>query len=67
MTYLVEIKETTESKPLIELLKTLKYVKLKKASRETPTDKEIVKAIKKSEKGKHIKWEEAKKEIMAWK
>jgi hypothetical protein len=67
MTYLVEIKETTESKPLIELLKTLKYVKLKKATREVQTDKEIVKAIKKSEKGKHIKWEDAKKEIMAWK
>jgi hypothetical protein len=29
MTYLVEIKETAESKPLLEHLRTLKYVKIK--------------------------------------
>jgi hypothetical protein len=30
MTYLVEIKETTESKPLLEHLRSLKYVKVRK-------------------------------------
>jgi len=69
MTYLVEIKETAQSKPLIEHLKTLKYVKLRK-EREiglSYSDEELVKAIKKSEKSKRIKWEDAKKKIAAWK
>ena len=67
MTYLVEIKETAQSKPLIEHLKTLKYVKLRKEERVTESDEEIVKALKKSEKSKRIKWDDAKKQIAAWK
>ncbi|HWB63142.1 MAG TPA: hypothetical protein VG603_06520 [Chitinophagales bacterium] len=33
MTYLLEIKETAESRPLIEHLKTLKYVKVTKSGK----------------------------------
>ena len=67
MTYLVEIKETAQSKPLIEHLKTLKYVKLRKEKERPDSEEEIAKAVKKSEKSKRIKWEEAKKDIAAWK
>jgi len=66
MTYLVEIKETAQSKPLIEHLKTLKYVKLRK-EKEADLQDDIKHAINKSEKSKRIKWEEAKKQIAAWK
>lgn len=65
MTYLLEIKETPGSKALIEHLKTLKYVKMRKADDEFGRD--IVKAVRKSEKSKRIKWEDAKKQIAAWK
>lgn len=38
MTYFIEIKETKESKPLVEHLCTLKYVKMKRES-DKPTKK----------------------------
>ncbi len=66
MTYLVEIKETAQSKPLIEHLKTLNYVKLHKGGKDA-LQGELVKSIKKSEKSKRVKWEDAKKQIAAWK
>ena len=67
MTYLVEIKETAQSKPLIEHLKTLKYVKLHREKGIPDTDGKILKELKKSEKSKRVKWDEAKKQINAWK
>lgn len=66
MTYLVEIKETAQSKPLIEHLKTLKYVKMHK-EKGTDIATDIKQAVKKSEKSKRVKWDEAKKQIAAWK
>ena len=67
MTYLVEIKETAQSKPQIEHLKTLKYVKMRKGKAENDSDQDIAQAIKKSEKSKRVKWDDAKKQIAAWK
>lgn len=66
MTYIVEIKETEESKPLIEHLKTLKYVKMKRAERKLHRE-EIIKEIRKSEKSKRIEWSDAKRQIASWK
>ena len=66
MTYLVEIKETAQSKPLIEHLKTLKYVKMHQEP-ETDNGSDIKQSVKKSEKGKRVKWDDAKKQIAAWK
>jgi len=67
MTYVIEIKETSESKPLIEHLRTLKYVKVKKAERKSSSSGEIVASLKKSEKSKRIPWQDAKKQIASWK
>lgn len=67
MTYIVEIPETEESKGLINHLKTLKYVRFKKNERKGMTEKEIIKAVRASEKSGRIKWEDAKKEISSWK
>jgi len=67
MTYHLEIKETVESKPLIEHLRTLKYVKVSKRERKSMSDAEIRKAVKKSEKSKRISWSKAKQEIASWK
>lgn len=67
MTYLLEIKETTESKALIAHLKTLKYVKMKQVERKSNNKEDIVSALRKSEKSKRVKWEDAKKQIAAWK
>ena len=66
MTYLVEIKETEESKPLIEHLKTLKYVKMKRTERKLNRE-EIIKEISKSEKSPKVKWSDAKRQIASWK
>lgn len=67
MTYIVEIPETSESKGLINHLKTLKYVRIKKNKQKVWTEKEIIKAVRASEKSGRIKWEDAKKEISSWK
>ena len=66
MTYIVEIPKIAESKELIKHLKTLKYVRFKKAERKIMTEKEMIKAIKLSEKGKKIAWEDAEKIIDSW-
>ncbi|MDZ4844926.1 MAG: hypothetical protein SH857_05180 [Chitinophagales bacterium] len=66
MTYLVEIEEPTESKPLIEHLRTLKYVRMKKADHKSEAA-EIIKAIRKSERSGKIKWSDAKRKIASWK
>ena len=67
MTYIVEIPETAESKGLINHLKTLKYVRIKKNKLKVWTEKEIIKAAHASEKSGRIKWADAKKEISSWK
>ena len=45
----------------------LKLLVLMVEKYEVGLDEEIVKALKKSEKSKRIKWDEAKKQIAAWK
>ena len=67
MTYLLEIKETNESKTLLAHLRTLKYVTIKKAGRNFKTEDEIVGEIRKSEKSGKVKWADAKKQIASWK
>ncbi len=67
MTYLLEIKETNESKSLLAHLRTLKYVTMKKAHRNFETENEIVAEIRKSEKSGKINWADAKKQIASWK
>jgi hypothetical protein len=67
MTYLLEIKETPESKSLLEHLKTLKYVRLRKTGRDFQTEDEIISEIRKSEKSGKIKWADAKAQIASWK
>lgn len=67
MTYHLEIRETAESKPIIEHLLSLKYVKVVKPERKSLTKAEIVESVKKSEKSKRISWAKAKKEIASWK
>lgn len=67
MTYLLEIDETSESKSLLEHLKTLKYVRVKKAYRNFQSEEEIISEIRKSEKSGKIKWADAKKQIAQWK
>ena len=67
MTYLLEIKETNESKTLLTHLRTLKYVTIKKAGRNFETENEIVSEIRKSEKSGKVKWADAKKQIASWK
>ena len=67
MTYLLEIDETNESKSLLEHLRTLKYVRIKKAHRNFQSEEEIISEIRKSEKSGRIKWADAKKQIAAWK
>jgi sorbitol-specific phosphotransferase system component IIBC len=67
MIYTFEIKETKETMPLIEHLKTLKYVKQKKAEKKVLTDSEMAKAVKAAEKSKSIPWEEFKSESKTWK
>lgn len=66
MTYFVEIKETAESKPLIEHLRTLKYVRMKKVNGKTEAA-DIVKALRKSERSQKLKWSDAKRKIASWK
>lgn len=66
MTYIIEIKETSESKPLLAHLRTLKYVRMKKAGKKTDVA-ELVKTIRKSEKSRKLKWSDAKKQIASWK
>lgn len=67
MTYLLEIDETKESKPLLEHLQTLKYVRIKKAGRNFQSEEEIISEIRKSEKSGKVKWADAKKQIAQWK
>lgn len=67
MTYHLEIKETAESKAIIEHLLSLEYVKVIKPERKPLTQKEIADSVKKSEKSKRISWSKAKKEIASWK
>ncbi len=67
MTYVLEIKETAESKSLIQHLRTLKYVRMKKAKRKLQSGEELVSAVRKSEKSGKIKWTDAKKQIASWK
>ncbi len=67
MTYHLEIRETAESKPIIDHLLSLKYVKLVKPERKSLSKAEIVEAVKKSEKSKSVSWAKAKKEIASWK
>ncbi len=66
MTYLLEIDETKESKSLLEHLKTLKYVRIKKAGRNFQTEDEIIREIRISEMSGKIKWAAAKKQIASW-
>ncbi len=67
MAYFIEIKETAESKSLVEHLRSLKYVKVSKAERKTYDVNALVEEVKKSEKSKRISWKEAKKEMASWK
>ncbi len=67
MVYHLEIKETAESKPLIEHLLTLKYVKVLSEKRKPLSETAIRKAIKQSEKSKKISWTKAKEEMASWK
>ena len=69
MTYSFEIEETEKTLPLIQHLKSLKYVKAKKipAPRKVWTEAEMVKAVKLAEKSKSIPWEEFKRESKTWK
>ena len=67
MTHTFKIKETPKSKSLIEHLQTLTYVEhVSTPSRKVLTEAEIVAKVKKAEKGKMIKWEDAKKIIEKW-
>ena len=67
MTYLLEIQDTVESKSLLEHLRTLKYVRVKKAGRNYQTEEEIISEIRQSEKSGKVKWADAKKQIASWK
>ena len=67
MTHTFKIKETPRSKSLIGHLQTLTYVEhVSTPSRKVLTEAEIVAKVKKAEKGKMIKWEDAKKIIEKW-
>ena len=67
MTHTFKIKETPKSKSLIEHLQTLTYVEhISAPERKVPTEAEIVARVRKSEKSKKIKWEDAKKMIRKW-
>jgi hypothetical protein len=67
MAYYIEIKETSESKSLVEHLRSLKYVKVEKHERKTYDVGDLVAEIKKSEKSKRISWADAKKQMASWK
>ena len=67
MTHTFKIKETPKSKSLIEHLQTLTYVEHVQApERKVLTEAEMIAKVKKAEKGKKIKWEDAKKIIEKW-
>jgi hypothetical protein len=67
MTHTFKIKETPKSKSLIEHLQTLTYVEhIDQPERRLLTEAEMIARVKKAEKGKKIKWEEAKKIIDKW-
>jgi hypothetical protein len=67
MTHTFKIKETPKSKSLIEHLQTLTYVEyMGGPERKALTEAEMIARVKKAEKGKKIKWEEAKKIIEKW-
>jgi hypothetical protein len=67
MTHTFKIKETPKSKSLIEQLQTLTYVEhIDQPERRLLTEAEMIARVKKAEKGKKIKWEEAKKIIDKW-
>jgi len=67
MTHIFKIKETAKSKSLIEHLQTLAYVKhVEEPERKILTEREMIAKVKKAERGKKIKWEDAKKIIEKW-
>lgn len=67
MTHTFKIKETAKSKSLIEHLQTLTYVEhVEEPKRKAPTEAEMITKVKKAERGKGIKWENAKKIIEKW-
>ena len=64
MTHTFKIKETPKSRSLIEHLQTLTYVEhVEEPKRKALSEAEMIERVKKSEKGKKIKWEDAKKII----
>jgi len=64
MTHTFKIKETPKSKSLIEHLQTLTYVEqIDEPKRKVLTEAEMIARVKKAEKGKKIKWEDAKEMI----
>ena len=67
MTHTFKIKETPKSKSLIEHLQTLTYVEhVSEPKHKVLTEAEMIARVKKAEKGKKIKWEDAKKIIEKW-
>jgi len=67
MTHTFKIKETPKSRSLIEHLQTLTYVEHIGAPQRKPlTEAEMIARVRKAEKGKKIKWEDAKKIIEKW-
>jgi hypothetical protein len=67
MTHTFKIKETAKSKSLIAHLQTLSYVEqVDTAARKILTDAEMKAHVLKAEKGKTMKWEDAKKIISKW-
>lgn len=67
MTHTFKIKKTPKSKSLIEHLQTLNYVEhVEQPERKIFTEAERIARVKKAEKGKKIKWEDAKKIIEKW-
>jgi hypothetical protein len=67
MTHTFKIKETPKSKSLIEHLQTLTYVEhVDMPQRKVLTEAEMIARVKKAEKGKKIKWDDAKKIIEKW-
>lgn len=67
MTYTFKIKETAKSKSLIAHLQTLNYVEaVTVPERKVLTETEMVAKVKKAEKGKKMKWDDAKTVISKW-
>ena len=67
MTHTFKIKETPKSKSHIEHLQTLTYVEhVEVPERKVLTEAEMIAHVKKAEKGKKIKWEDAKKMMEKW-